>query len=124
MYKLLFAIYLKEWKEDGDQEQNRKIRNHLDLWQEFCNKEYLGDSLLKICLIRGLISIITSNFSDAERRFVQCSLTSEEMGLINFRNEIEEELDFLKEKIIVDTNNALSEHGSKYFEKIIKLVEF
>ncbi|KKL86465.1 hypothetical protein LCGC14_1944430, partial [marine sediment metagenome] len=40
---------------------------------------------------------IRNNLKDAERRLVQCSITSEEMGLPILKNEIDEELTFLIE---------------------------
>jgi tetratricopeptide (TPR) repeat protein len=124
IYKLLSKISLESW---NTSRTSRKLENFikvLDKWEEFCEQQNVGDNLLKICLLRGRISIITGDITDAERRFVQCSLTSEEMGLHKLKKEIDSEIEFLNTNKSQIDSNLLKKYESIYLEKVTDFLLF
>ncbi|OLS25328.1 MAG: hypothetical protein HeimC3_15420 [Candidatus Heimdallarchaeota archaeon LC_3] len=122
--KLLTKMYLENWNSSESTNDFQKLIEHLDIWEEFCKKENLGDTLVILCLIRGRISIIRNNLKDAERRLVQCSITSEEMGLPILKNEIDEELTFLIENREIIGNQINSSYYKLCVQKINHLLSY
>ncbi|MHA1983431.1 MAG: tetratricopeptide repeat protein [Candidatus Hodarchaeales archaeon] len=124
IYKLLSTISLEIWIKSKTPRKLENFIKVLDKWEEYCEQRNLGDNLLKICLLRGRISIIIGDITDAERRFVQCSLTSEEMGLLKLKKEIDFEIEFLNINKSQINSDMLKKYESIYLEKVTDFLSF